>query len=388
MRGFEADYGLRRFGFYRRPHSRKKDYDGGDGPDSAEWKKNKEDRKLLYKHFTNADVDVSVLSIGTWGTGELESFGLIEKENGKVTTKGIMKAREKAVEAIQAGLEGGINLIDTAPCYGWGASERIVGEAIQDFDRDKILISTKFSLVPGAQQPERGGASGGGSFKNIMREVSASLRLLRTDYIDFYIQHYPDPYTDVAETMSALNVLKKRGLIRYIGLSNHNKEQIERAMEWAQIDIIQPPFSMVDREMEELMRWAKSKGIDSMTYGSLGAGLLSGKVRKKPEFDKGDVRSGFYRNLYKEENFEKFLKLLEIMDNIAAEHNCPVGQVAINWTGIQEYVGTELVGMGSPEHARENVKAFDWALTEDEKNAIDRVLHEMGIGDIKLLDWM
>ena len=343
---------------------------------------------MRYKHFTNANEDVSLISIGTWGTGELESFGLVEKENGKVTTKGIMKARERAVEAIQAGLQGGINLIDTAPCYGWGASERIVGEAIQDFDRDRIMISTKFSLVPDMAKPERGGASSGGSYKNVMREVSASLRLLRTNYIDFYIMHYPDPYTDVAETMSALNVLKKRGVIRHIGLSNHSKEQIERAMEWAQIDIIQPPFSMVDREMEDLLRWAKSQGIDSLTYGTLGAGLLSGKVREMPVFDPQDVRGGFYRNLYNEENFAKFLKLLEVMDNIAAAHNCPVGQVAINWTGEQDYVGTELIGMGSPEHARENCRAFDWTMSEEEKAAIDRVLHEMGIGEIELLDWM
>ena len=343
---------------------------------------------MRYKHFTNADVDVSALAIGTWGTGELESFGYVEKEDGKVTTKGIMKAREKAIEAIQAGIQGGVNLIDTAPCYGWGASERVVGEAIQDFDRDKILISTKFSLVPDMAHPERGGASSGGSYKNVMREVSASLRLLRTDYIDFYIQHYPDPYTDVAETMSALNVLKKRGVIRYIGLSNHTKEQIERAMEWAQIDIIQPPFSMVDREMEELMRWAKSKGIDSMTYGSLGSGLLTGAIREKPVWNPHDIRGGFYRNLYNDENFDKFLKLLEVMDNIAAKHNCPVAQVAINWTGEQEFVGTALCGMANREQAEENVKAFDWTLSEEEKHALDERLYTMGIGDIKLLDWM
>ena len=281
-----------------------------------------------------------------------------------------------------------MNIIDTAPCYGWGASERVVGEAIQDFDRDKILISTKFSLVPDMAHPERGGASSGGSYKNVMREVSASLRLLRTDYIDFYIQHYPDPYTDVAETMSALNVLKKRGVIRYIGLSNHTKEQIERAMEWAQIDIIQPPFSMVDREMEELMRWAKSKGIDSMTYGSLGSGLLTGAIREKPVWNPHDIRGGFYRNLYNDENFDKFLKLLEVMDNIAAKHNCPVAQVAINWTGEQEFVGTALCGMANREQAEENVKAFDWTLSEEEKHALDERLYTMGIGDIKLLDWM
>ena len=148
---------------------------------------------MRYKHFTNADVDVSALAIGTWGTGELESFGYVEKEDGKVTTKGIMKAREKAIEAIQAGIQGGVNLIDTAPCYGWGASEKIVGEAIKDFDRDSFMISTKFSLVPNAHKPATR-VQGGGSYKNIMREIATSLALLGTDYVDFYYLHYPDPH--------------------------------------------------------------------------------------------------------------------------------------------------------------------------------------------------
>ena len=343
---------------------------------------------MRYKHFENANVDVSELAVGTWGIGELETFGNVEKENGKVTTRGIVKARERAIDAIQAALQGGVNLVDTAPCYGWGASERIVGEAIQDFDRDKILISTKFSLIPDMGRPERGGASGGGSYKNVMREVDESLRLLRTDYIDFYFLHYPDPYTDIAETMSALNVLKKRGIIRYIGLSNHTQAQIEAAMEWGQIDVIQPPFSMVDREMEGLMRWAKSKGIDSMTYGSLGSGLLTGRMRTKPQFDPTDIRGGFYQNLYKDENFEKFLELLKIMDKIAEAHNSSVSQVAINWTTQQEFVGTALCGFSKREHAEQNVAAFEWELSAEELKELDDALKAMGIGDIELLDWM
>ena len=318
---------------------------------------------MRYKHFENANVDVSELAVGTWGIGELETFGNVEKENGKVTTRGIVKARERAIDAIQAALQGGVNLIE-------------------------ILISTKFSLIPDMGRPERGGASGGGSYKNVMREVDESLRLLRTDYIDFYFLHYPDPYTDIAETMSALNVLKKRGIIRYIGLSNHTQAQIEAAMEWGQIDVIQPPFSMVDREMEGLMRWAKSKGIDSMTYGSLGSGLLTGRMRTKPQFDPTDIRGGFYQNLYKDENFEKFLELLKIMDRIAEAHNSSVSQVAINWTTQQEYVGTALCGFSKREHAEQNVAAFDWELSAEELKELDDALKAMGIGDIELLDWM
>ena len=329
-------------------------------------------------------MDVSALAVGTWGMGELEKFGYVKDESGRVTTKGLLEARGNCIEAIQCALQNGVNLIDTAPVYGNGYSEMLVGEAIRDFDRDKILISTKFSLVPGAARPA-GRPGGGGSFKNIMREVAQSLALLKTDYIDFYFLHYPDPGTDIAETFSALNVLKKRGLIRYIGVSNHSKEQIEAALEWADIDVIQPPYSMINRNEEELMTWAKSKGIDSMTYGSLGSGLLTGAIRKKPEFKPGDIRGGFYQKLYQEDNFEKFLKLLALMDDIAAAHQVPVAQVAINYSTQMDFVGTALCGMANAKEAIENCRTFDWSLSDEELSKLTACLDENDIGKFKLL---
>ena len=340
---------------------------------------------MRYKQFQNSNEKVSELAIGTWGIGSLAAFGYVTPdENGKITTKGILDARTKAVEAIQAGLQNGINLIDTAPCYGCGRSEAIVGDAIKDFDREKILISTKFSLNPNAARPEQR-AHNDGSFKNVMREVAQSLALLDTDYIDYYYLHYPAPTGDVAETMTALNVLKKRGLIKHIGLSNHSKEQIEAAMEWADIDVIQPPYSMVSREQEDLMKWAYSKGIDSMTYGSLGSGLLTGAIREKPEFNPRDIRGGFYKKLYRQDNFDKFLQLLAIMDNIAAAHGKTVAQVAINWSTQQDFVGTALCGVKNAAEAIENCKTFEWELTDEEMALLNKTLNDLEIGTEKLL---
>lgn len=331
---------------------------------------------MRYKHFKNANVDVSEFAVGTWGIGELERFGFVD---GKVTTKGIQEARNNAIEAIQAALDGGVNLIDTAPCYGNGASEKIVGEAIRDFDRSKILISTKCGLVPNAART--GGRNGrDASYKNIMREVQTSLSLLGTDYIDFYFIHWPDLNTDIAETMSALNVLKKRGIIRYIGLSNHNEEQIMAAEEWGQVDVIQPPYSMVNRGDEKLIKWAYERGIDSLTYGSLGSGLLTGAIREKPTFQKGDIRGGFYGKLYQEENFNKFLELLKLMDKIAADHGKPVAQVAINWSTQQEFVGTALCGVANAAQAKENCATFDWSLTAEEVSLLNNELNRLNIG--------
>ncbi len=334
---------------------------------------------MRYKHFKNANVDVSEFAVGTWGIGELERFGYVRDESGKVTTKGIQTARNNAIEAIQAALDGGANLIDTAPCYGNGASEKIVGEAIRDFDRSKILISTKCGLVPSAG---RGAAFTGrdASYKNIMREVRSSLTLLGTDYIDFYFIHWPDLNTDIAETMSALNVLKKRGLIRYIGLSNHDEKMIEAAQEWGQIDVIQPPFSMVSREATGLMKWCYERGIDSLTYGSLGSGLLTGAIREKPNFQDGDIRKGFYGKLYQEETFQKFLELMKTIDSIAEAHGKPVAQVAINWSTQQEFVGTALCGVANANEAKENCATFDWSLTEEEIARLNGELDRLEIG--------
>ncbi len=336
---------------------------------------------MRYKHFKNANVDVSEFAVGTWGIGELERFGYVKDETGKVTTKGIQNARNDAIEAIQAALDGGANLIDTAPCYGNGASEKIVGEAIRDFDRSKILISTKCGLVPVPASCRSKAFTGrDASYKNIMREVQSSLSLLGTDYIDFYFIHWPDVNTDLAETMSALNVLKKRGLIRYIGLSNHDEKLIAEAQEWGQVDVIQPPFSMVSREATGLMKWCAERGIDSLTYGSLGSGLLTGAIREKPNFKDGDIRKGFYGKLYQDEAFNKFLELMKVIDGIAEAHGKPVAQVAINWSTQQDFVGTALCGVANAAQAKENCATFDWSLSADEMTLLNNTLEKLNIG--------
>lgn len=120
------------------------------------------------------------------------------------------------------------------------------------------------------------------------------------------------------------------------------------------------------------------KTIDSMTYGSMGAGILSGKIRSMPSFEKNDLRLNFY-DVYKEPKFSKIMELLKVMDSIADGHNVPVGQVALNWSTQKEYVGTALVGVRSIEHADENCKTFDWKLTEEEMKILDSKIEECAL---------
>ena len=313
---------------------------------------------MRYKHFKNADVDVSELAVGTWAIGG-DNYGPVD--------------REASIQAIRTMIDNGVNLVDTAPCYGNGYSEKVVGEALAGGYRDKVLISTKVGLVTSANGYDRDS-----SFKNIMREVESSLYNLKTDHIDFYFVHWPDAHTPFAETMSALELLRKQGKIRFIGVSNFTKEMIEECEKYGKVDVQQPPFSMVDRTYVDLMQWGAARGIDSMTYGSMGAGILSGKYRTTPDFPEGDTRLTFY-DYFREPKFAKVQKLLTVMDAIAETHGRPVGQVALNWSTQKDYVGCALVGVRSDAHALENCAAYEWSLTDDEIATLDATLDKLGL---------
>lgn len=313
---------------------------------------------MRYKHFGNADVDVSELAVGTWAIGG-DNYGPVD--------------REASIEAIRRMIDNGVNLVDTAPCYGNGYSEKVVGEALAGGYRDKVLISSKVGLVTSANGYDRDS-----SFKNIMREVESSLYNLKTDHIDFYFVHWPDMNTPFAETMSALELLRKQGKIRFIGVSNFTTEMIEECQKYGKVDVQQPPFSMVDRQYVDLMKWGCERGIDSMTYGSMGAGILSGKYRATPDFPEGDTRLTFY-DYFREPKFSKVQELLKVMDAVAENHGVPVSQVALNWSCQKSYVGTSLVGVRSVAHADENCATFGWELADDEIEQLDSELDRLGL---------
>lgn len=309
---------------------------------------------MRYKKLERAGVNISSLAAGSWAIGG-EGWGDVNTED--------------SIAAIHKMFELGVNMIDTAPAYGSGHSEEVVGQALKGY-RDKVYVSTKFGLDPRMDWSENG------TYDFVMEECENSLRRLSIDYIDFYFMHWPDPKTPISETMRALEVLKQQGKIKYIGVSNFSKGQIEQAEQYGKIDVIQPPYSMVNRSAEELMKWAKSKGMDTFTYGSLGAGILTGAIRKLPQFEENDYRKEFY-DFYSEPKFSQVMELLKTLDDIAESHQKPVAQVAVNWSTQKEYVGTALCGVRKPEEAEENCAAFEWELTEEEINRIDQELKRL-----------
>ena len=312
---------------------------------------------MRYKEFGNTGEKISALAVGTWAIGGA-NWGDVNKAD--------------SIKAIHAMLDNGVNCIDTAPAYNFGESERVVGEAIKD-RRDKVFLATKTGVYNSKEQPFVKDARR----ETILRLCDESLKNLQTDYIDLLLIHWPDIEHNAPfeETMGALEELKKAGKIRFVGLSNFDQSQIEDISQYGEIVALQPPYSMVNRSQESLMKWVHEKGMANMTYGSLGAGILTGAIRKLPKFAPDDMRLNFY-DFFTEPKFSKVMDLLKVLDEIAAGHNAPVAQVAINWRTQKDFVTTALCGVRNVAEAEENCSGFEWELTAEEIATIDKAIEQ------------
>ena len=209
----------------------------------------------------------------------------------------------------------------------------------------------------------------------VIRGCEESLKRLDTDYIDIMFIHWPDMVTPIEEPLEALEELKKQGKIRHIGLSNFSVEDTEKANGITKIATIQPQFSMVHQGSLPEMEASKQLGIGTMTYGSLGAGILTGAFRSLPNFEPNDTRLHFY-DFFTEPKFSRVMKLLEKMDVISKERGVPLSQIAINWNTQNPLVDTALLGVRNVEQAKENCAAMKWKLTGEEISMLNRAIKE------------
>ena len=242
---------------------------------------------MEYTEFGKTQLRVSRMCLGTWGIGGAgwDSY-----------------SDESRMDAIKAAVDCGINFIDTAPAYNGGRAEQYIGEVVHKLGvRKEVVLATKCGNEFINGKYVRCGAA-----DKIMRECEESLRNLKTDYIDVYLVHWPDPNVPMEETMDALNTLKKQGKILHIGVSNFTKEQMEEAEKYCAIEAYQPQYSMVDRKWEQLIRWACAQKMGVMTYGTLGGGILTGKYRELKEYGVDDSRNRFYP-YFKEPLFSKVM---------------------------------------------------------------------------------
>jgi len=300
----------------------------------------------------------SRIALGTWAIGGWMWGGTDEKES---------------IRTIHAALDQGINLIDTAPIYGYGRSEEIVGEALRQHGRrESVILATKVGIDWTNGKIERNSTR-----QRILQELEDSLRRLQTDYIDIYQVHWPDPLVPIEETADTLREAYDQGRIRAIGVSNYSPEQMERFKAIAPLHTIQPPYNLFEREIErDVLPYALGRGIASIAYGALCRGLLSGAMRTDRQFAKDDMRKTTDPK-FQPAHFAEYLNAASQLDAFAREHfGKRVIHLAVRWLLDQPGVGVALWGARRPEQLAPINEVSGWSLTKGDFAAIDVILRE------------
>ena len=268
---------------------------------------------------------------------------------------------EQSIEAIRRAAELGINWVDTAPIYGLGHSEEVVGRALQGLD-DRPYVFTKASLY------EKDGAVAHSLKRDsIRREVEASLSRLQLDAIDVYQIHWPDPDEDVEEGWTTFAELKSEGLVHHIGVSNFSVAQLRRAQAIAPVETLQPPYSLIERTVEnEILPFAEQAGIGVVIYSPMQSGLLSGamtpeRIAALPDNDwrKHDPR-------FNEPELSLHMALVERLRTVAERHDTTPGAIAVAWTLTNPAVDGAIVGFRRPDQIEPLVAAGTVELTDDD----------------------
>ena len=297
----------------------------------------------------NSDVKASRIGLGTWQFGS-KGWGY-----------GTDFDKADAISIVHKALELGINLIDTAEAYGFGTSEKIIGEAIKDHDREEIIITTKF--LPIAIRPS-----------SVVRALNNSLKRLQTDYIDIYLIHWPAPWL-IGRVLNHMERMVDEGLIRFIGISNFNLKRLQNAqkkMNNHRVQVNQVNFSIARNAVEnDLLPYTQQEQITIMAYSPLGQGWLTGK------YTAGNTPGGIRRRnrLFRSRNFKRGEQLLSLIREIAESHQVTMAQIALNWV-IRNPSVIAIPGAKDLTQLEANVRSTDFELTNDEIDRIKKALKE------------
>lgn len=327
---------------------------------------------MEYRQLGQSDLQVSAITFGAWAIGGWMWGGTERKD---------------AREAIRASIDQGVTSIDTAPVYGMGASEEIVGEALEGINRDKVQILTKFGLTWEGSKGQFYFKSKDNSNKdidiykyagkeNVIKECEDSLRRLRTDYIDLFQIHWADETTPIEETFEAVLRLQEQGKILAAGVCNYNVEQMKKAESVMTLASSQVPYSMVERTIEkELVPYCieNKKGI--LAYSPLQRGILTGKIKPDHQFGEGDHRPG--TRFYQRDNIARINAFLGLIKPLAEKKNATLAQLVIRWTIERPGIAVALVGARNAEQAVQNARAINIKLAPEEIDFIDKHLNAL-----------
>ena len=309
---------------------------------------------IEFAEIKGTDLKVSRVGLGTWAIGGWMWGGTDEAES---------------IRAIRAALDLGITLIDTAPAYGFGRSEELVGQAIAESGaRDRVRIATKAGL-----EWRRGQVFRNASAHRVRKEVEDSLRRLRTDRIDVYQIHWPDPLVPIEETAEVLRRLFEQGKIRAIGVSNFSPDQMTAFRSAAPLHVVQPPYNLFERQIEaDVLPYAKQHHLTVLAYGSLCRGLLTGRMRGDTKFTGDDLRASDPKFL--PPRYSQYLKAVGALDDLArGRYGKSVLALAVRWV-LDQGPTVALWGARHPEQLAPIRDALGWHIDEETRREIDRIL--------------
>lgn len=327
---------------------------------------------MEYRKLGSSDLKLSAITYGAFAIGGTMWGGNEEKDS---------------IESVQASIEHGVTTLDTAPFYGFGLSEEMIGKAIKGYDRTKIQLLTKFGLVWDGSNKGKGdfffdAEKDGVSVpvykyaakENVIKEVEESLRRLKTDYIDLLQIHWPDSTTPIAETMEALDLLIQQGKIRAAGVSNYDVEQITEAREKLNIASDQVGYSMLNRGIEkELIPFAQNHDLGIIAYSPMERGLLTGKYFEGSSLKRNDHRNDYFQQF----DLPQIKTFLDTIVPIANEKKITLSQLVLRWTTLQPGITVVLAGARNAGQAIANAKAMDINLTPEELRFINQELSKL-----------
>lgn len=327
---------------------------------------------MEYRKLGNTDLELSVITFGAWAAGGWMWGGTEQTD---------------AVKAIRSSYDQGVTSIDTAPIYGMGVSEEIVGQAIKDIPRDKVQIITKYgmrwNLTKGDFYFSTKDNSGKeidiykfASKDSIIEECENSLRRLGTDFIDLYQIHWADKTTPIQETMEAVEQLIKEGKVRYSGVCNYNVEQMQEAERSTNLVSNQVPYSMLKRGIEsDVVPYVLENNKSILAYSPLERGLLTGKIKPGHQFAEGDHRAGL--PYFSQENIKRTNQFLDKIKPLASDKGATLSQLVLRWTVEQPGITIALAGARNAEQSVQNARSMDVKLSADELTFITSELNKL-----------
>lgn len=323
------------------------------------------EKAMIYKKVEKIKEKISAIGIGCWNFG-----GDWDDSNDKNSN-----------QIVHAAIDHGVNLFDVAPVYGWNHSERVLGNALKNGKREKVIIASKCGLVWDKNHVTVNDLSK----KNILSEIDGSLERLQTDYIDIYQLHWPDPKTPIEETVRALHEIKQAGKIRYVGLSNFSKKDVKTFMSMIEINAQQGLYNMLERNTssyhgiplaykteKEMMVTVREHGQAFLPYSPLFQGLLAGGFASEHRFSEDDIRNENPK--FFGETYVLYYQAYEKLQALADRMEHPINELAINWLRQKPEVTSIINGVSSLKQLQKNVDSLSWDILNENMAEIETII--------------